>query len=145
MAQAIFSRLAEERGLALSFRVDSFATSSCEEGNPVYPPAQRVLKERGYSFSHRAKQISLQDVHSADYVLVMDGQNYSDITSLTGGNYADKIFKLGHFLPTEKDIDDPWYTRDFERTYRELYASCSAFLEYLITRHAQMFDYDSKN
>ena len=78
MAEAVFSRLVEERGVAQSFKVNSFATSDCEEGNAVYPPVQKVLRENGYNFSHRAKKISLSDVKNADYILVMDGMNYAD-------------------------------------------------------------------
>lgn len=145
MAEAVFSRIAVERGVASSFRINSFGTSDCEEGNPVYPPVQRVLRERGYNFTHRAKKISLSDVKNADYILVMDGMNLSDLTRMTGGNCPEKIFMLGHFLPEKREIDDPWYTRDFERTYDEIYSSCLAFLDYLLKEHAQAFGYDKRH
>ena len=123
MAEAVFSHMVEERGLALSFKINSFGTSDCEEDNPVYPPAQKALKERGYNFTHRAKKISLSDVKNADY----------------------KVFLLGPFLPEKIDIDDPWYTRDFVRTYNEIYSSCTAFLDYLLKEHAQAFGYDKRH
>ncbi len=145
MAEAVFARLVEENGLSRSFRVNSFGTSDCEEGNPVYPPAQKVLKERGYDFSHRAEQISIKEIINTDYVLVMDGMNLADVTRMTGGRYAEKIFLLGHFLKERIDIDDPWYTRDFERTYREIYASCTELLSYLIAEHGGAIVYDKKH
>ncbi len=145
MAEAVFSRLVEERGVAQSFKVNSFATSDCEEGNAVYPPVQKVLRENGYNFSHRAKKITLSDVKNADYILVMDGMNYADLTRMTGGGYADKILKLGDFLPVKSDIDDPWYTRDFNRTYREIDVACQAFLNFLLDKHSQAFDYDKRH
>lgn len=145
MAEAVFSRMVEERGLALSFKINSFGTSDCEEDNPVYPPAQKALKERGYNFTHRAKKILLSDVKNADYILVMDSMNLSDLIRMTGGHYSEKIFLLGHFLPEKIDIDDPWYTRDFERTYNEIYLSCTAFLNYLLKEHAQAFGYDERH
>lgn len=55
MAEAVFKRLVEEEGLSSSFNITSYGTSDCEEGNPVYPPAQRVLRQKGYNFSHRAQ------------------------------------------------------------------------------------------
>lgn len=143
MAEAVFSRLIGERGVALSFEVNSRATSDCEEGNPVYPPAQRALKERGYNFSHRAKKLTLADVKNADYVLVMDRMNFSDVTYLAGA-HAEKVYMLGHFLPEKTEIADPWYTRDFDRTYNEIYAACNAFLDFLLKEHAEAFKYDSK-
>lgn len=144
MAEAVFCRLIEERGYALSFTVNSRATSDCEEGNPVYPPAQKALKERGYNFSHRAKKLTLADIKNADYILVMDRMNFSDVTYLAGA-YSEKVFMLGYFLPEKIEIDDPWYTRDFDRTYDEIYASCNAFLDYLEAKHAEALKYDKRH
>ena len=137
MAEAVFSRLVKERELDYYITVKSFGTSDCEEDNPVYPPVQKLLREKGYNFSHRAQTLSLTDIKNSDYILVMDEMNLADIIKLTRGNYAEKIFMLGHFLPDKIAIDDPWYTRDFERTYKEVYAACNAFLNYLIVTHGK--------
>lgn len=145
MAEAVFLRLIEERGVAQSFRVDSCGTSDCEEDNPVYPPVQKVLKERGYEFKHRARKITHSDIKNADYLLVMDSMNYADLVRTAGFNYSDKIYRLGHFLPEKIDVDDPWYTRDFERTYNEIYAACNAFLDWLIAEHGEAFAYDGRH
>ena len=144
MAEAVFLRLIEERGIKNSFTVCSRATSDCEEGNSVYPPARRVLNEKGYNYSHIAKQLTLSEVKNADYILIMDGINLRDITRLTGGNYSEKIFLLGHFLDERIDIDDPWYTGDFKRTYDEIYRSCEKFLDYLQKVHGGALEYDKK-
>lgn len=122
--------MAEEAGVSYSLNVSSYATSDCEVGNPVYPPAQRVLREKGYDFTHRSQQLTLQRVKNADYILVMDDMNYHDVVRIAGA-YADKVYKLGAFLPEPIEIADPWYTRDFERTYKEIYAACKVFLNYL--------------
>lgn len=144
MAEAVFKRITEERGLDKSFRINSFGTSDCEEDNPVYPPVQRLLREKGYSFTHRARKITLSDIKNADYILVMDGMNYADIMGIAQA-YSDKIFMLGHFLPQKTEIDDPWYTRDFERAYKEIYSSCDAFLNWLLTERKEAFGYDSRH
>jgi len=136
MAEAIFKRLAEEKGVAGNLSISSFATSDCEADNPVYPPAQRVLKEKGYNFSHRAKTLSLSDVKNADYVLVMDKMNYDDVRRIAGKDNEEKVIRLGSFLPEPIDIDDPWYTHDFERTYDEIYSACKIFLNFLLLKHA---------
>ena len=49
MAEFIFKKMVEERGLKLSFDIDSAATSCYEVGNPVYPPAKAVLEKHGIS------------------------------------------------------------------------------------------------
>ena len=142
MAEAVFKRLAEEEGVKGSLNVSSFATSDCEVGNPVYPPAQRKLKSEGYDFFHRAQQLTLAEIKNADYVLVMDGMNYADVCRLAGPAYADKVYKLGSYLPEPIDIADPWYSGDFDRAYREIYSSCKIFLKYLLTKHEKTFKRD---
>lgn len=141
MAEAVFKKLIAERGIAGSFSVSSFATSDCEEGNPIYPPAAKVLKEHGYHFEHRAKKISPSDIKNADYVLCMDEMNRSALLRIAGENYCDKIFLLGSFSGLG-EIDDPWYTRDFNRTYAEVCISCNAFLDYFSGEHAHALKYD---
>lgn len=143
MAEAVFLRLIQERGVAQFFRVGSCGTSDCEEDNSVYLPVQKVLKERGYDFKHRARKITLSDIKNADCLLVMDGLNYADLVRTAGFNYSEKIYRLGHFLPEKIDIDDPWYTRDFERAYNEIYAACNSFLDWFIEGHKGAFGYDS--
>ena len=58
MAELIFRKLAEDRGLALSFDITSRGTSDEEEGNPVYYPAARVLRDHGIFGTHRAAQLT---------------------------------------------------------------------------------------
>lgn len=146
MGEAIFKRMAEEEGLAHSFDVRSFGTSDEEEGNPVYLPARRTLESHGiFGFTHRARQLSLKDVKNTDYILVMDNSNMFDVVRLTAGRYGEKIFKLGHFCTPQLDVDDPWYTRDFERAYREIYSGCEGFMEYIKNTHASALDYDRRH
>ncbi len=144
-AEAVFKRMVEEDGLSSSFSVTSYGTSDCEEGNPVYRPARAVLEREGYDFKHFARRISLKEVKNADYVLVMDGMNLRDLLRLTGGHYSEKIFRLASFLSGGGDIDDPWYTGDFDRAYGEIYSSCRAFLDYIKREHSAALDYDRRH
>ena len=135
MAEAIFKRLARERGFSSSVCVQSFATSNYEEGNPVYPPAARTLKEHGIEdFAHRSRQIRLADIKNSDYVLVMDYMNMRDIVRMTAGLYGEKIMMLGHFLNPPRDISDPYYTRDFEKAYSDICEGCAGFLDFVLRR-----------
>ena len=47
MAEFIMKALVESKGLSSEFYIESAATSREELGNPVYPPAKRVLEKRG--------------------------------------------------------------------------------------------------
>ncbi|MCI9406904.1 MAG: low molecular weight phosphotyrosine protein phosphatase [Clostridia bacterium] len=145
MAELIFKDLIKERKLDLSFRVSSFGTSDCEEGNSIYPPAKRTLIMHGIPGSHVAKQISLKDVKNNDYILVMDSSNLLDMLRLTGGNYGEKIFKLCSFTHRPRDVADPWYTRDFETAFSDIEDGCKCFLEYILKEKAEALDYDRRH
>ena len=131
MAELIFKKMVARRGIADKFSVTSSGTSDCEEGNPVYPPARRTLAEHGVEGAHIARQLTLRDIINSDYILVMDSENLMDVLRLTGGKFGEKIFKLCSFTDRPRDVADPWYTRDFERTYTDITDGCEKFLEYL--------------
>ena len=145
MAELVFKKMVEERGLKSSFNISSFGTSDCEEGNSIYPPIKRTLESHGVAGTHIARQLSLKDVINNDYILVMDSENLLDVLRLTGGEFGNKIFKLCSFTPRPRDIADPWYTRDFERAYNDVYEGCKYFLDYLLKECAQAFDYDRRH
>lgn len=145
MAELIFKDMTEKRGLALSFNVSSRATSSYEVGNPIYAPAKRTLEEHNIKGSHRSCQLTKSDVINNDYILVMDSGNLMDVLRLTGGEYGDKIFKLCSFTDNPRDVADPWYTRDFEKAFKDIYDGCNCFLEYLLKEKKQAFDYDKRH
>ena len=145
MGELIFKKLIRERKLELSFRVSSFGTSDCEEGNSIYPPAKKTLEAHGVEGGHIARQISLKDIKNNDYILVMDSSNLWDLLHLTGGKYGEKIFKLRSFTSNPYDVADPWYTRDFERAYKDIEEGCRCFLEYLLNEKPEFFDYDRRH
>lgn len=145
MAEAVFREMVNRRGLGLSFDISSRGTSDEEEGNHIYPPAARTLRAHGISADHISTQLTKREVVNADYVLVMDAGNLFDVLRLTGGQYGEKIFKLSYFSGLPRDVADPWFTRDFERAYSDIYAGCEGFLNYLLTERAELFGYDSRH
>lgn len=145
MAELIFKKLVTERELDLSFRIGSFATSDCEEGSPIYPPAKKTLAKHGVEGTHISRQLSLKDVKNYDYILIMDSNNLFDVLRLTGGNYSEKIYKLCSFTSRPRDVADPWYTLDFEKAYSDIEEGCRAFLEFLLKEKAEAFAYDKRH
>lgn len=145
MAEFIFKDMVEKEGLASSFFVTSYGTSDYEEGNPIYPPAQKTLAAHGIFGKHTAHKISLRDVINNDYILVMDSENLSDILALTSGGYGEKVFKLCQFTSNPRDIADPWYTRDFEKAYADIADGCRGFLDYIKGERAEALAYDRRH
>lgn len=134
MAEFVFKKMAEDRGVGDFFDVSSRGTSDEEEGNPIYYPAARVLRDHGIFGSHRAVQLTKKEVINADYILVMDSSNLYDVLRLTGGQCSEKVFKLCSFASRPRDVADPWYTRDFEKAYSDICEGCAGFLDFVLRR-----------
>ena len=75
--------------------------------------------------------MSRQDYDTYDYLIGMDQSNIRNMTRIAGGDPEKKIYKLMEFTGSERDVADPWYTGDFEATYRDVSEGCQALLEKL--------------
>ena len=131
MAEFVMRELARERGLAARVEIASAATSTEELGNPVYPPAKRKLSEHGISCEgKRAVQMRKADYERYDRIFYMDAWNRRNILRITGGDPAGKLLPL----LDDREIDDPWYTGDFETAYRDILEGCRLQLDRLFPR-----------
>ena len=132
MAEFVMKKLVKDAGLDSKIAVDSCATSREEIGNDMYPPAKQKLREKGVPFAKRAaRQITKADYVAADYVVAMDRYNLRNLDRVLGGDPDGKISLLLSHAGRSADISDPWYTGDFESTYRDVLEGCSALLEAL--------------
>ncbi len=131
MAEYMMKHLLRERGLSDDFEVASAATSTEELGNPVYPPARRLLGQFGIRCDgHVARQLTPADYSHYDLLIGMDQWNIRNMLRITGGDPKGKIHRLMDFTPHPRDIDDPWYTRDFDSTYRDISLALPALIEH---------------
>lgn len=135
MAKFIFQNVLLERGIENDFLVDSAATSREEIGNGLYYNAKMKLDEKNIKHNeHRAKQITKNDYEKFDYIIGMETSNINNILKIVGEDKENKVYRLLDFSSNPRDIDDPWYTRDFERTYNEISEGCKDLLEYIINQ-----------
>lgn len=129
MAEYVMKALVAEAGRSAEFEIASAATSAEEIGNGVYPPVRRLLEAADIDCSaHAARQMTVADYRHYDLVVVMDGQNLANIRRIIGSDPDGKVCRLLDFTPTPGDIADPWYTRDFNLTWRQVNAGCRALL-----------------
>ena len=132
MAEFIMKDMVKKLNNSWQFEIASAATSREEIGNPVYPPAKRVLSRHGISSEgKRARQITQKDYMYYDYLICMDDWNVRNCLSLFGGDYNKKIHKLLEFAGEDRDVSDPWYTGDFDKAWDDIYKGCAGLLESL--------------
>jgi len=112
--------------------VDSKATSTEEIGNPPHRGTVNKLNSVGIPlYPHTASQMKKSDYQKFDYIIAMDSYNVRNIMRIIGSDPENKVFKLLDFTDTPGDIDDPWYTGDFDTTYNEVRKGCQALLDKL--------------
>ena len=132
MAEFVMKRLVEEEGLVDRFEIASAATSQEELGNPVYPPARRKLAEHGIGCQGKtARQMTLDDYRYYDQIIAMDHNNLRNLRWMFGEDTDHKISLLMDYTARPGDVADPWYTGDFEATWRDVLEGCRGLLECL--------------
>ena len=132
MAEFVMKDLVKKAGLSPQFYIDSAATSREEIGNPVYPPARRKLAEHGVPCGgHAARQLTGGDYAEYDLLIGMDQANLRNMRRICGGDPEGKLHLLLDFAERQGDIEDPWYTDDFDRAYRDILRGCEGLLRNL--------------
>ena len=133
MAESVMTHLIKERGLESLFSISSAATSREEIGNPPHHGTVNKLRQVGIPvIPHWAVQMTKQDYVEFDYLIGMDAANIRNMNRIAGGDPEGKIYKLLTFAGSDRDVADPWYTGDFDATYRDVMAGCEGLLEYLL-------------
>ena len=129
MAEYVMKDIVKKEGLENEFEITSGAVSDEEWFNPIYPPAQRKLREKGVPFGHHsAHKISKTEFDAQDIVIVMDRSNLRWLTRIVG-DLQDKVHMMMEYAGQSRDVADPWYTGDFEQTYQDVLAGCKGLLE----------------
>ena len=127
MAEYVMKDLVKKSGLEEEFQIASAATSREEIGNPVYPPARRKLAE------HAARQLRNRDYEEYDLLIGMDRANLRSMYRICGGDFNDKMHLLMEYVGRpEQEVADPWYTDDFDATWRDVLAGCQGLLDQII-------------
>ena len=132
MAEFVMKDLVEKENLAGQFRIASAATSREELGNPVYPPARRKLAEHGIDCSGKiSRQVTESDYKIYDLLIGMDQANFRNLRRMFGGDVQGKIHLLMDYTDRPGEVADPWYTGDFEATWRDVLEGCQGLLRQL--------------
>ena len=130
MAEFVMKDLVKKTGLETEFLIESAAASTEEIGNPVYPPARRKLAEHGISCAGKtSRQLIRADYGQYDLLIGMDRANIRNMNRICGGDPEGKLHLLMEYTDHPGDVADPWYTDDFETTWRDVLAGCKGLLQ----------------
>ena len=130
MAQCVLSDMVQKRNLEDKFIIESSATSTEEIGNPIHRGTVNKLNEVGIKvMNHRAVQLKKSDLEKYDYFIAMDSANVRNMKRILGDRA--NIHPLLEYAGLDRDIADPWYTGNFDKTYEDIVLGLEEFLKHL--------------
>ena len=130
MAEFIMKDKIKKNNIQDKFLIESKGTSCEEEGNDIYPNVKRILDEKGISYIKRSATTLVElDYEKYDYFIGMDQNNIRNMKYLFNNDPDNKVYRLLDFTNLKKDVEDPWYTRNFEKVYEEINLGCDKLLE----------------
>ena len=133
MAEFVLKELVRRKNLEEKFVIESSATSLEEIGNDVHYGTVRKLNLVGIPVEHRkARKLTKEDYDKFDYIIGMEESNIKNIIKIIGEDKKGKVFKLLDFSENPRDIADPWYTGNFDKTYNDILEGCQALLNKIL-------------
>ena len=134
MAEFITKKIVKDLGKENEYEIASAATTEdaiiSGIGHDIDVRSQRVMNEHGIPFNHRqARKMVKSDYEKYDYIIGMDEENFFDMNHISAGDPERKEYKLLSFVGSMMDLDDPWYTVDFEAAYQDIYRGCEALIK----------------
>ena len=72
------------------------------------------------------------DYDKYDLLIGMDSANLRNMYRICGGDFAGKLHLLMDYTDHSGDVADPWYTEDFESTWRDVLEGCQGLLRELL-------------
>lgn len=122
--------LVHKAGLDADFYIESAATSTEEIGNAVYPAARRKLAEHGISCAGKtARQVERSDYERFDLLVCMDDWNVRNLRRIIENDTEGKVCQLMDFTNRPGEVADPWYTGNFDATWRDVLEGCEGLLK----------------
>ena len=133
MAEFVMKKLVSDAGISSEVSVSSAATSTEELGNDIHTGTKKKLISMKIPFSPRcARQITKKDYSKYDFLILMDENNKRNLMRIIGNDRENKVHKLLDFTQRKgQDIADPWYTGNFDETYRDVLEGCKGLIGFL--------------
>lgn len=139
MAEFIFKNIVKQEHLSDKFYITSSATSSEEIGNGVHFGTIKKLNEMNVPVENRfAIKLVKEDYKKYDFIIGMEDYNIKNILRIVGKDTDNKVYKLLDFSKESRDIADPWYTGNFDKTYEDILEGCKCLLEYCKTHFSEI-------
>lgn len=137
-AEAILQKKINQRELQDLFHIDSAGTSGHHEGQLADSRMRAKSTKRQINITSVSRKFVSKDFNSFDYIVVMDDENYANVTSLDpNGLHRSKIRKMTEFCSAMYSgfdkVPDPYYGGEegFELVLDLLDDACDGLLAHI--------------
>lgn len=131
MAEFVMKKLIADAGRD-DIKVESAALHTDEIGSDIHYGTRAKLTEEGVPFAPRAAWLlTAAKAKEYDLLIGMDAYNIADLKRLVFPEDLAKVHSLLSFAGSNRSIADPWYTGNFDETYDDVLAGCTALLKIL--------------
>lgn len=136
-AQGVMEHLLRLHHLEDQVQVDSAGLGSWHVGELADRRMRAAATKRGYSLTHRARQVKADDFNYFDLIIGMDDENCRQLRRLAPSPHlANKVMAMASYFrshPTFTDVPDPYYSSDehFTLVLELLEDGCTTLLDSL--------------
>jgi protein-tyrosine phosphatase len=133
----MFRHLADQRGVAHRYEVDSAGTSAYHVGERPDARMRKVAAQHGFKYDGRARQFQGRDFGKYDLIVAMDNENRRNLLSMAPSqSERDKVRLMRDFDPQSgpnAPVPDPYYggIDGFEKTFQIVQRACQGLLDAL--------------
>ena len=132
MAESVMSDLLRKNGAEDRVEVSSAAAHTDAIGCTPHRGTRECLRAKGVPLvPHVARLMTREDGKVYDLLLGMDEWNVLDMKSIVGEAYAHKVHLLLEFSTRCRPIADPWYTGNFDDSFRDILEGCEGLMRFL--------------
>jgi protein-tyrosine phosphatase len=143
LAEGLFNKKLEDRGLSSGFKIDSAGTSAYHVGELPDPRTRLNARQNGLHLISRARQFNKADFHDFDLILAMDDTTRKHVLALVPEN-TDKTAKVMLMRDYDvfekgKDVPDPYYLGEngFNDVYTILDRCTDSLINELIVQRTE--------
>ncbi len=136
-AEGVMATLLANAGLSTTITVDSAGTGGWHAGELADPRTRAAAQRRGITLTHRARQVTVEDLTAFDYIVAMDRNNRDGLQRLAKtANCQARIVLLRDFEANgnvDADVPDPYSgaAHDFEEVLDICQRACAGLLAHL--------------
>ncbi|MBR4373112.1 MAG: low molecular weight phosphotyrosine protein phosphatase [Treponema sp.] len=126
MAEMVFKHIVRKNMKEGEFFVDSAATDYDAIGCGIHRGTRNALVRNQIPFTeHTARLVTTDDYINFDLIICMDHENLVHLRRIIGNDDEGKVHKLLEYCGEDCDVADPWYTGNFDETFRDVMRGCT--------------------